>query len=206
MTTGLCDELKSSQNVGTYWLLSCARCHQHVRMCGACYGGRRYCTSCAELAREDSKKRARIRYQKSPKGKEQHRLAQARYRQRKADEHHMTSKCTVDREVTSVRVIGIATVPDDQLELPTPEDETNVECDGSATFLSTAQEPSKVFPGVSRLRHCSPETRHTTIACDMCGASCGSFALQPGRVRHRKNAKKQNCRSPAANGSRKRVA
>ena len=185
LTIGLCEELKNSESSGTYLLVSCARCHQLARTCNDCYRGRRYCASCSELAREDSKRRARLRYQKSSKGREQHRLAQQRYRERKAARHNLGLTPTIE--------------PDVQLELHSPALSVVVECDGSLGLLSTMQEADRT--NIYRPQQWTLTSRQHMLACDSCGASCGLFALQPARRRHRKTRH----RPAVAEGSRKRL-
>jgi len=176
LTIGLCEEPKSNESSGSYWLVICARCHQHERTCGACYRGRRYCASCSELAREDSKRRARRRYQTSSKGREQHRLAQQRYRERKASKHDISLNPTIE--------------PDVRVELPSSALGANVGCDGSVGLLSTAQEVSTDGTGICRPRQWVLTPTQQKNACDICGVSCGPFALQPSRRRPRRRSKR----------------
>ena len=64
-------------------LYQCARCHAQVIVCSRCDRGHRYCRGgCAQIARADSLKRARKKYQSSRPGRFNNAARQQRFRQR----------------------------------------------------------------------------------------------------------------------------
>ena len=152
---GLCEGL---QNEESYLILQCARCCQILRLCRTCYHGNRYCIECATLARVDSKRRARTRYQKTPNGKEQHRIAQQRCRRRKEDRTEVLQPA-VEGNLTND---SLSDVMDQSMPLE-------------------AEDPVISPPIENRLS----QWQHTlvpapqTIVCDLCAAPCGFFALRP---------------------------
>ena len=87
------------------WLFECARCHELIVLCTKCIGGRRYCDLCGEEANKESVRECGRRYQSTPKGKENHRARQQRYRdgvrergQQKAPESPVDGTSTRDSE------------------------------------------------------------------------------------------------------------
>lgn len=62
------------------WSFMCARCDELVLLCTRCLRGRRYCDTCAAVARRCSVREAGRRYQRSAKGRRAHRRRSQRYR------------------------------------------------------------------------------------------------------------------------------
>lgn len=70
----------------SYRLIQCRRCRRHVRSCSHCDRGQVYCSDiCRSEARQESLRHARRIYQRTPKGRERHRLRQAAYRRRQRE-------------------------------------------------------------------------------------------------------------------------
>lgn len=70
----------------SYRLIQCSHCRRHVRSCSHCDRGQFYCSAnCRSEARCESLRHARAIYQRTPKGRERHRLRQAAYRRRQQD-------------------------------------------------------------------------------------------------------------------------
>ena len=64
-------------------LFLCIRCHKQVVICSKCDHGQIYCgVPCAHFARQQSLILARLRYQRTFKGKQNHAACQARYRKK----------------------------------------------------------------------------------------------------------------------------
>ena len=64
------------------WSFECGKCQEQVLMCTRCLCGRRYCRGCAAAAAWDSKRCARRRYQRTPKGRWSGRERSRRYREK----------------------------------------------------------------------------------------------------------------------------
>ena len=154
------DSCQEQIHCDTYRLLNCARCHQQLRLCSNCYRGNRYCPDCSQLARQDSKRRARLRYQRSPKGAELHRLAQERYRKRK------TESAVPPEEASHVQSPDLSEVMDQSI--PPPE-ESDVDI--------------RKEPEVWLLKQLSQTPITHTMKCDLCGEPCGRFALRRSQRR-----------------------
>jgi hypothetical protein len=70
----------------------CARCRTEVLICSHCDRGQRYCAGdCAQLARTQSLKAARQRYQSSLPGRKKHAERQRRYRAKQQEVTHQGS-------------------------------------------------------------------------------------------------------------------
>jgi late competence protein required for DNA uptake (superfamily II DNA/RNA helicase) len=65
--------------VETARLYNCGRCHCQVVICRHCDHGNVYCRSCAPVAGRESHCRADAEYQKSDRGKKNHKARQQRY-------------------------------------------------------------------------------------------------------------------------------
>ena len=64
-------------------LFLCLRCCTQTTLCSGCDHGQIYCSRlCSHLARQQSLRATRARYQNTPKGRRHHAAAQARYRAR----------------------------------------------------------------------------------------------------------------------------
>ena len=73
----------------TYRLYHCRRCGLQVCICAQCDCGNIYCPGeCAELARQESVRRAGARYQSTLQGAGKHAARQRCYRERKRDVTH----------------------------------------------------------------------------------------------------------------------
>ena len=64
---------------------SCARCHAQTVICRCCDRGNVYCLECALPARQEAKRRASGRYQKSRQGRLNHAARQRRYREKQTE-------------------------------------------------------------------------------------------------------------------------
>lgn len=71
--------------VGTARLYNCARCHCQVVICRRCDNGNVYCPSCAPVAGLESHRRADAAYQKTDRGKKNHKARQQRYLEKMTD-------------------------------------------------------------------------------------------------------------------------
>jgi hypothetical protein len=71
--------------VGTARLYNCARCHCQVVICRHCDHGNVYCRSCAPVAGRESHCRADAEYQKTDRGKQNHKARQQRYLEKMTD-------------------------------------------------------------------------------------------------------------------------
>lgn len=66
-------------------MLWCGGCGERFFVCGPCYRGQRYCSeACRAPARRAQKRAARLRHQRSPAGRADHRDHQRAYRARLA--------------------------------------------------------------------------------------------------------------------------
>jgi hypothetical protein len=63
-------------------IYSCSRCHVQTVICRCCDRGNVYCPECALPARQEARRRASTRYQKSSHGRLNHAARQRRYRER----------------------------------------------------------------------------------------------------------------------------
>lgn len=71
--------------VGIARLYNCARCHCQVVICRHCDHGNLYCPQCAPLAFRESHRRADAEYQKTDRGKQNHKARQQRYLEKMTD-------------------------------------------------------------------------------------------------------------------------
>ena len=72
-----------SKDERSHRLYNCRRCGKLVTLCRRCDRGNLYCfDGCAQLQRAESLRRARLKYQRSEKGRLNHKVAQQRYRAR----------------------------------------------------------------------------------------------------------------------------
>ncbi len=71
-------------------VFECERCHELVRICRHCDRGNRFCPPCAPLARAEKQRAAGKCYQKTEKGRLNHKVRQENYREklRKKVTHH----------------------------------------------------------------------------------------------------------------------
>jgi len=89
-------------------LYFCCRCQAQVIICSRCDRGHRYCTGkCAAIARSDSLKRARQKYQSTRVGRFNNAARQQRYRARKKQKvTHQGSPPLVSHDVLKSRFNG----------------------------------------------------------------------------------------------------
>ena len=81
-----------SEDENSHRLYNCRRCGKLVLLCRRCDRGNIYCfDGCARLQRAESVKRARLKYQRSERGRLNHKVAQQRYRA-KLDERGAQAK------------------------------------------------------------------------------------------------------------------
>jgi len=145
----------------SFRIFNCARCHQQVKICRNCDRGNRYCRTCGEVARQESIKRAQVRYQGGPQGREFNRCRQKRSRQRARSES----------------VLDLS-IPEPQAEvqfLQFHESNKSSVTDQGSPFgrgyeIVTAAAITKSH------RQSKPNESLSKVQCDMCGAWCGPFA------------------------------
>ena len=78
-------QAKANLNDDTARRYSCARCHAQTVICRCCDRGNVYCLECALPARQEAKRRASERYQKSRQGRLKHAARQRRYREKQTE-------------------------------------------------------------------------------------------------------------------------
>ena len=66
-------------------LYNCASCHAQTMICRCCDRGNVYCPACALPARQEARRRASQRYQKSLQGRLNHAARQRRYREKQTE-------------------------------------------------------------------------------------------------------------------------
>jgi len=66
-------------------LYNCARCSAQTIICRCCDRGNVYCKQCALPARQEARRRASARYQKTRQGQLAHAARQRRYRERQTE-------------------------------------------------------------------------------------------------------------------------
>ncbi len=78
-------QAEAEPNYDTARLYSCARCHAQTVICRCCDRGNVYCPDCALPARQEARRRAAERYQKSQQGRLNHAARQRRYREKQTE-------------------------------------------------------------------------------------------------------------------------
>jgi hypothetical protein len=153
----------------------CAGCRRQVRICRPCDRGNQYCdTGCAQKARDQARKEAGARYQKTCEGKKRHALRQSRWRdgQKKKVTHQgpPVGVCEGQGGDISVRIVPTADTPKE-----TP-DETPAKQQTPAALPPQEQAggpggapgPEPAPPGIVRCdfcqRVCSPYVRRERLA------------------------------------------
>ena len=95
-------------------LFSCLLCFSQTVICSTCDRGQLYCSNaCSAFARQQSCKRAGIRYQQTFKGKMNHALRQRRYRER------LKQKVTHQGSITSTEdglLLPVENKPEQSIE------------------------------------------------------------------------------------------
>lgn len=158
-----------------YWLLGCALCNQLLLLCNPCHRHNRYCRQCAPIARAESKRRARLRYQKRPKGREQHRLGQQRYRHRR-QAIKASSVCSEDGTAADQSAAQLEPAMPNVMDHCVPQE---------ATMAAAAENRT-----VQSAQELLTTGQLQTIQCDFCGAHCVPFAYRKS-LRQRRRRKKR---------------
>ena len=77
----------------TFRLFLCARCRKQSQICPSCDCGQLYCSKdCSSAARQEARRDSSRRYQRTPRGLENHRRRQREYRARLANVTHHGAK------------------------------------------------------------------------------------------------------------------
>jgi hypothetical protein len=72
----------------SYRLYNCQRCHVQVKICRRCDRGNVYCgKDCAAAARKMNARRYSADYQSTPEGRDNHKVREQRYVERKMTQH-----------------------------------------------------------------------------------------------------------------------
>ena len=88
--------------------LHCRWCHRTFSLCQPCWHGNAYCCdACRVAGRRRSLREARARYQRTPAGRENHRVTQRRYRQNLRRRRRLQN-CVMDQG-TSSAVVSVDT-------------------------------------------------------------------------------------------------
>ena len=140
--------------VETARLYNCARCHCQVVICGRCDRGNIYCPNCAPVAFRESHRRADAEYQKTDRGKQNHKARQQRYLEKMTDKGSPGSppaspSCANAEAVSSAN----AKEERDACSSPSP-----------ATTTQPAQAPAP--------RRSDGNSGHS---CDFCGRLCSAY-------------------------------
>ncbi len=86
-------------------IFNCSRCHSLTFICRYCDRGNIYCIQCAPLARKEAERRAVVRYQDSPPGRQKHAAQQQTYRERiKQKVTHKGSILAIIRDRLAIEV------------------------------------------------------------------------------------------------------
>lgn len=153
-------------------IFNCARCHRQRIICRSCDRGNRYCSEeCAETARRESLKRARLRFQKSSEGRALHCAAQKRHRQRKASSDFEKSG-PADRNQTENSAlpepVNISTGCTKEISIPSVMDHGSPAGRNHGIVMAMAAK--------RRLKQAREQDQEKQqVRCDMCGACCGPF-------------------------------
>jgi len=100
-------------------LYNCARCHAQTMICRCCDRGNVYCPACALPARQEARRRASQRYQKSLQGRLNHAARQRRYREKQTEKvthngsleaetpvaHSTQRNPSISRDLTTAEII-----------------------------------------------------------------------------------------------------
>jgi hypothetical protein len=143
----------------SFRIFNCARCYQQVKICRDCDRGNRYCSSCSEVARQESIKRAQARYRNSAQGRELNRCRQKRARQRARSTGAFDLPIPkADMEFSQLHEPSKSSVTDQGSPFRSGHEIV------TATALTKGHRQSKPNESLSK------------VQCDMCGAWCGPFA------------------------------
>ena len=140
--------------VETARLYNCARCHCQVVICRHCDNGNVYCLSCAPVAFRESHCRADAVYQKTDRGRKNHKARQQRYLEKMTDKGSPGS-------------------------LPASPSRANAEAAPSASAKEERDACSSPSPATSTEPQPAGATRRADgdsgHSCDFCGRLCSAY-------------------------------
>lgn len=163
-------------------LFNCARCRRLVRICTSCDRGNIYCPDCAEIARHERTREARLRYQRTERGRLNHKVQQQLYLHRQ--EKMMDQGPSIEPLELLPRARPAAKV----LGQPIGREEVPDESESEVTFTPEEVQTSAAARPAATLR------------CDFCGRPCGDFAR---RAPLRRRSRVQSRRRPRPPGYRR---
>jgi hypothetical protein len=203
----------------TYWGFNCARCHQQVKLCRPCSRSYRYCKECSVEAREESKRRARMNYERRANGREQHRLRQQRYRERHRNSRE-TARYDIDydlsnrqgnpgisySETSSALESGPSNFDtpfrqDQEVSMPSVTDlSTVISVKQEAIALATERSQKQTAAGLPLI------IKSGKLHCDICGALCGPFAVSQRSWRRKRRRRRKRTLSLTITGDQMRIS
>jgi len=132
-------------------IYNCNRCHRQVILCSSCDCGNIYCLDgCSKQARQASIRRANRRYRRTPQGRRNAALRQARYRQRQRE--RAPPVLAVDEKVTHQGTEDHP--PSDSIPSGSSEEDEKRSIKCSAAFSPPARPVLPTDPVVYRCHCC----------------------------------------------------
>ena len=166
----------------SYRLFSCARCRRQTKICTHCDCGQRYCSqACSAASRSQKIREARQRYQRTERGRLNHKVHQQRYLMR-CDEKMMDQGPPTPANGLPVRIRPTTTL------LRQPVGRVEVHYAIRNTFPPTSDKTQTLV-----LPPCAIPTR-----CDFCGRPCGDFARRSPLRRRGSGSKRRHPRPPGS--------
>jgi hypothetical protein len=171
----------------SFRIFNCARCYQQVKICRNCDRGNRYCSSCSEVARQESIKRAQVRYQNSSQGQELNRCRQKRSRQRarSASKVALCTPLVTESETINASTNGCDSLAEAESLITEPQAELQFSQFHEPNKSSVTDQGSPFGSGHEIVTAAAITKSHwqskpneslSKVQCDMCGAWCGPFA------------------------------
>ena len=167
----------------SYRLFNCARCHRLLKICTRCDHGNVYCPDCAEIARRERLREARLRYQRTEKGRLNHKVQQQLYLM-KRQEKMMDQGPPIEARGLPAQVRPAINA---LLQLAGRKEVLD---ENDSELRSTTQE----VQASAATRPVSP------LTCAFCGRPCGDFARRAPR---RRRGSRQSHRLPRPPGYRR---
>lgn len=153
----------------------CDRCGALAQICSDCDRGNRYCSlECQRLSRIETCRRASGRYQRSAKGRRNHRRRQKAYRARQAERALATAEAKASTNPVSVQLPTTTTVATGPpLHGDTPATVTHHGSSSSESDVLLATVRPDVLPGNCLIPpgQISTPARLGSLVCCMCGRS-----------------------------------
>lgn len=160
---------RSAAMVESHRLFNCGRCRHQVRICTSCDRGNVYCLKCSPEASRRRVREAGARYQRTPRGRLNHKVRQQRYLERVEEEVTHRGPPTEPGSVQpSLRPEA------EMLDQPPGRQEVTHDCE----FV-----PPTTGPGADEAA--SAPRPSGPLCCDLCGGPCGEFARR-GPIRRRR--------------------